>query len=90
MKFTQKSNIGMICIINFLEQPDLHLPQRRRAACLGGILNIQAIDGIFCGQDNFNDELFNVFVFDDNMIKQDGCGVDGETVVRDEIYNLLC
>ena len=88
MKFTQKSDVGMICVVNFLEQPDLHVPERRRAACLGGILNVQAvaIDGIFCGKDNFNDKLFNVFVFDDNMIKQDGCGVDGETVVRCSVF----
>ena len=86
-----KNNIGMICIINVLEESDLHFSQGGNSTGSSFILNIQTVPvyGEFGGKDDLDNELHDVLLFDRDVIEEYRGRFKGKSVTSDEVDNFL-
>ena len=91
VEFVGKNNVGMIGVVYVFEESNLHLPHRGRPAGASCFLNIEAItvDSVFSGKNNFDYKLFDMFLFDWNMVKKYGGGFQWDYIVRYEVCYFL-
>ena len=87
VEFVSENNVGMIGVVYVFEKSNLHLPHRGRPAGASCVLNIKAImvDSVFSGKNNFDYKLFDMFLFDWNMVKKYGGGFQWDYIVGYEV-----
>ena len=78
MKFVNKNNIGMVCVVYVLEESDFHFSHGGRPTGSSYILDIQTvpINGVLGSQDNLDNELPDVLLFDWDVIEEYGGGLE--------------
>ena len=91
MELAGENNVGVIGVVYVFEKLNLHLPHRGRPAGASCVLNIEAIavDSVFSGKNNFDYKLFDMFLFDWNVVKKYGGGFQWDYIVRYEVCYFL-
>ena len=90
MEFVDQYNVGVVGV-NMLEKPDFHFSHGGSPTGSFFILDIEAVsvDGEFGGKYYFDNELPDVFVFNRDMIEENGGGFERKIIVSDEMNDFL-
>ena len=73
MEFVDQDDVGMVGVIDMFEQSNFHFSHRGSMTGAFIVLNIKtvSVDGVFGGEDYFDNELSDVFVPDGDMVEED-------------------
>ena len=91
VKFVSKNNIGIVCVVYVLEESDFHFSHGGSPTGTSFILDIKTvpIDGVLGSQDNLNNELPDVLLFDWDVIEEYGGRLERKIIVGDKVDDLL-
>ena len=91
MELVCQNNVCVIGVIYMFKELDLHLSHGGRPGGAFFFLNIEtvSVDSVFGGENNFSHKLFDMFLFDWNVIEKYGGGFLWEEIVGNKVNYFL-